>query len=210
MNIKFEPFYSSGYVHTVVNKEDLKKLSDVISSSDTNIKSSLAGIQNDNWMIPKAKTVLEPYILSLVEAYSRTYKEHTDEYEQEVGKILAPRHTIGSYNLDTIWVNITQKYMYNPPHNHQGIYSYVLFYKIPFSLESERNLPHVKNSNQPYPGCFYFIHPTHSGHTYVQNIEVDCNSNGHMILFPARIYHGVHPYYSSDETRITIAGNVTL
>lgn len=210
MNINFEPFYCSGYVHTVLPKEDLDRLSEIIYSSDKNVKSSLAGIQSDNWMIPKAKPVLEPYILSLVDAYSKKYKDLTDEYEQEVGKILAPRHKIGEYNLDTIWVNMTKKHMYNPPHNHQGIYSYVLFHKIPFSLESERKLPHVKSSNQPYPGCFYFIHPSHSGHTYVQNLEVDCKSEGHMILFPARIYHGVHPYYTSDETRITVSGNVTL
>jgi hypothetical protein len=210
MNIKFQPFHCSGFVQTDISNSDLDSLGDIIKSADKTKQSYLAGVQTDNWMIPDAKQVLEPYISNLVIAYSQTYVELTDEYEREIGKVISPKYKIDSLNLDEIWVNITEKYMYNPPHNHQGIYSYVVFYKIPFSLEEERKLPHVKKSNQPYPGCFYFIHPAHSGHTYIQNVEVDRGAEGTMILFPARVFHGVHPYYTSDETRITIAGNVTL
>lgn len=210
MKVNFSQFYCSGYVSTKLSDVDVKKLTEVVDSSDKSLKASLAGIQTDNWIIPNAKEILNPYINALVNSYSETHKEYTDEYEQEIGKIIGPRYSFDNLNLDSIWVNVTEKYMYNPPHNHQGIYSYVVFLKIPFSLEEERKSRYVKNSNQPFPGCFYFIHPSHSGHTYIQNIEVDRNAEGMMILFPARIVHGVHPYYTSDETRITIAGNVTL
>ena len=33
---------------------------------------------------------------------------------------------------------------------------------------------------------------------------------GVMLFFPARLEHCVHPFYTSDEPRITIAGNVVL
>ena len=210
MNINFSPFFSSGYVHTVLPEGTRKTLDDLIWSADRTKKPSLSGIQTDNWLLPEATPLLGPVILELVKTYKDTHKELTDEYEQEVQKIIRPKYNFDSLSLETMWVNVTEKYMYNPPHNHQGVYSWVLFHDIPYSLEEERKDYRVASSNQPYPGCFYFIHPTHSGHTYCQNIEIDYKSNGHMILFPARIYHGVNPYYTTDKPRISLAGNVTL
>jgi len=210
MNIDFNPFFSSGYVHTVLSDDTRKELDDLIWSADRTNKISLSGVQTDNWLLPEAQKLLAPTIVELVKSYKDTHRELTDEYEQEVQKIIRPRFNFDSFRLETMWVNVTEKYMYNPPHNHQGVYSWVIFHDIPYSLEEERKDYRVAASNSPYPGCFYFIHPTHSGHTYIQNIEIDYRSNGHMILFPARIYHGVHPYYSTDKPRISLSRNVTL
>ena len=210
MNIDFTPFFSSGYVHTELSQEVREEINELIWTADRKQKMRLSGVQTDNWMLPNARDLLSPIVSELVESYKVTHKELTDEYEQEVQKAIRPRYNFDSYTVDVPWVNITEKYMYNPPHNHQGVYSWVIFHDIPYSLEEERKDYRISMSNQPYPGCFYFIHPTHSGHTYIQNIEIDYRSNGHMILFPARIYHGVHPYYSTDKPRISLAGNVTL
>ena len=124
MNIKFQPFHCSGFVQTEISDSDLDSLGDIIKSADKTKQSYLAGIQTDNWMIPEAQQVLEPYIRNLVTAYSQTYVEFTDEYEREIGKVVSPKYKIDSLNLDEIWVNITEKYMYNPPHNHQGCLLY--------------------------------------------------------------------------------------
>ena len=167
MNIDFTPFFSSGYVHTELSPETRKEIDDLIWTADRQKKMRLSGVQTDNWTIPNALDLLSPIVTELVNSYKITHKELTDEYEQEVQKSIRPRYSFDSYTVDVPWVNVTEKYMYNPPHNHQGVYSWVLFHDIPYVLEEERKDYRVAMSNQPYPGCFYFVHPTHSGHTYI-------------------------------------------
>jgi hypothetical protein len=35
------------------------------------------------------------------------------------------------------WVNFQEKYEYNPIHLHDGVFSYVIWYQIPFYKEDE-------------------------------------------------------------------------
>jgi hypothetical protein len=45
----------------------------------------------------------------------------------------------------------------------------------------------------------------------VQNrIEVDKSWEGTMIMFPSSLHHMVHPFYTSDEYRISISGNLIV
>ena len=121
MNINFSPFFSSGYVHTTLPEGTRKTLDDLIWSADRTKKTSLSGIQTDNWLLPEATPLLGPVILELVKTYKDTHKELTDEYEQEVQKIIRPKYNFDSLSLETMWVNVTEKYMYNPTHNNQGV-----------------------------------------------------------------------------------------
>ena len=40
------------------------------------------------------------------------------------------------------------------------------------------------------------------------SIPVDKSFEGKMIMFPASQYHAVYPFYTSDEERITVSGNL--
>ena len=82
MNIDFNPFFSSGYVHTVLSDDTRKELDDLIWSADRTNKISLSGVQTDNWLLPEAQKLLAPTIIELVKSYKDTHKELTDEYEQ--------------------------------------------------------------------------------------------------------------------------------
>ena len=42
------------------------------------------------------------------------------------------------------------------------------------------------------------------------NIELDRNSAGKMVIFPATLKHSVYPFYTSDDYRISVSGNFTL
>ena len=39
-------------------------------------------------------------------------------------------------------------------------------------------------------------------------LQVDKSYEGKIIIFPANLTHGVLPFYTSDDYRITISGNV--
>jgi len=41
-------------------------------------------------------------------------------------------------------------------------------------------------------------------------VEVDKSWEGTIIMFPAFLHHMVHPFYTSDEYRISISGNLVI
>ena len=44
----------------------------------------------------------------------------------------------------------------------------------------------------------------------LERLPIDKNWEGYMIMFPANLQHCVYPFYTSDETRISFAGNISL
>lgn len=109
-----------------------------------------------------------------------------------------------------LWVNFMKKYEFNPPHSHSGRLSFVLWYKVPFTTEDEiRNGPSKRLDDNNYTGCFQFLHPSNeeSGIAF-KNLRVDKSYEGKIILFPSYLCHAVYPFYTSDDYRISIAGNV--
>ncbi|BCU96073.1 MAG: hypothetical protein CM15mV11_1480 [Caudoviricetes sp.] len=43
-----------------------------------------------------------------------------------------------------------------------------------------------------------------------KHIPLDKNYEWKMVLFPSRMYHGVNPFYTSDEYRVSISGNLYI
>ena len=41
--------------------------------------------------------------------------------------------------IDTSWANFQKKYEFNPPHIHSGLFSWIIFVKIPYDLKNEEN-----------------------------------------------------------------------
>ena len=112
---------------------------------------------------------------------------------------------------DSMWVNFQKKYEYNPIHKHYGIFSYVIWYKIPFTFENELKYNYqTDKSNCPH-GKFTFIYPnafSNQANIVEARLPIDNSKEGYIAIFPSSLSHMVYPFYSSDEYRITIAGNV--
>ena len=106
--------------------------------------------------------------------------------------------------ISVMWVNFQKKYEFNPPHNHGGLFSFIIFVKIPYKLENEMNV-----ASKLY---FQTQAPTHlhgSGIT-TTHLNVDESFEGKILIFPSQLIHGVHPFYTSDGYRITISGNLVF
>jgi hypothetical protein len=107
--------------------------------------------------------------------------------------------------LDSLWVNFQKKYEFNPLHNHSGIVSFVIWMKIPYDWENEKELPWVKGTNNERSvGNFVLVDRSLVGHTFYMNQDIE----GHCVFFPSNFSHMVYPFYTSDEERISISGNI--
>jgi len=113
-----------------------------------------------------------------------------------------------------LWVNYQEKYEYNPLHNHTGLMSFVVWYKIPFKNEEEKKVGPGKNKGaqqQNQNGNFYFVTAYGpGGQAREHNFDIDINYEGTIVFFPSNLMHGVYPFYSSDDYRISISGNLYL
>ena len=106
------------------------------------------------------------------------------------------------------WVNFQSKYEFNPPHIHSGIASFVIWLKIPYNIEDELlNSASVK-SHEPLAGHFAFQYTNTLGQIRPYNIPADSSMENKMLIFPADLTHSVHPFYTSDDYRISVSGNV--
>lgn len=130
------------------------------------------------------------------------------------------------FNLKNVWVNFQKKHEYNPIHNHSGDLSFVIWHKIPYSREDEdKNLSHG-GTNGGGPGVFSFIFYDHINYHYRFNkntitnnnntgimkypIRLDTSYEGHFALFPSYLQHEVEPFFTSNDYRISIAGNLEI
>lgn len=106
--------------------------------------------------------------------------------------------------LTRMWVNFQKKYEYNPLHDHSGAFSFVIWMKIPYDWKDERELPWVKGIKTDTAGNFCFLDRSFTTHT----LKMDKNVEGYCCFFPSDFHHQVYPFYTSDEERISISGNI--
>ena len=115
-------------------------------------------------------------------------------------------------NFDTTWINFQRKGEYQPVHKHTGNLVYVIWVKIPYDIANERNLPHAKNNKdeENLAANFEFV-LTNTFNEIVNNyLPVDKTYEGTMVIFDARLFHCVYPFFTSDEYRISISGNILI
>tara|TARA_R100001463_G_scaffold79919_1_gene134367 strand:+ start:36 stop:677 length:642 start_codon:yes stop_codon:yes gene_type:complete len=111
--------------------------------------------------------------------------------------------------LSNLWCNFQKKYEFNPPHDHSGVFSFVVFIKIPYSFEKEMkcfNITDMKN----YTSKFIFHTINRFGKMEHFDLNVDKSFEGKIIFFPSTQVHQVFPFYTSDDYRITVSGNMKL
>jgi hypothetical protein len=158
--------------------------------SATKYNQYLLGNIEQEYKIEKSHDILEKIVVSLCYRYPNHRCSEYDEF-----------YLAGS------WINFQKKNEFNPPHFHDGEFSFVLYVKIPYSMEDEKNfnlVPKEKN----VAGCFSFHYTDVLGRITPYVIPTDKNFEKKLILFPAKMIHEVYPFHSSDGYRISISGNV--
>jgi hypothetical protein len=158
---------------------------------------NLAGNIEKEYKLVESNDHLEKLISPLVEYY-----DMYSAYNSSVKNC-----TSDKYKLKGSWVNFQKKHEFNPNHNHGGFMSFVIWMKIPYSIEKEKQNLSGINSNANIPGHFQFLYTSILGETMSHVVPVDANMENTIMVFPAKLMHTVYPFYTSDDYRISISGN---
>ena len=131
------------------------------------------------------------------------------------------KHPIRPYTLDMgneaislgrMWVNYQYKTEFNPYHNHGGLYSFVVWMKIPYSCKEQRKIKLLQGMKEQdkKAGVFEFEYTDILGQISHFPYYMEPEMEGKMLFFPAALRHSVYPFYECDEVRISISGNLYL
>jgi len=103
--------------------------------------------------------------------------------------------------LSNLWINFMKKGEYNPPHGHDGDFSFVLYLQVPKELAEEDKKFKGQGTG---PGIISFMYgEEQKGIRTAQGITPALNE---LWIFPATLKHTVPPF-KSDVERISISGN---
>ena len=209
IEVNFNTLYRVGYlICDVPNDVSVAIESEINEMMDCNFKNcisysnTLAGAIQHEYTLHKSANAID----RLISVIAPTYWNNYGLFETS-----AKKHYIRKNgNLPDLWVNFQRKYEHNPLHTHGGQLSFVIWHRVPYDIEEERKLPHLNRGNTPTAGVFYFNIPdfTARGGVKQEHIVVDDTKEGQMIIFPSIIQHGVYPFYTSDEYRISVSGNI--
>ena len=200
MEFKLVTFPQSGYLEAKLKREDLSVLLDEIEE----VKISLPNFNANNEFIGNIKTeydliksrdsiekLLAPYIFHYLESFS-------------IDNLYIVNKNKSSLVLERLWVNFQSKHEFVFVHQHSGLLSFVIWVDIPYVMSEEHgNACQYKSCSGAFE--FLYAHALRSVNSY--RIEADKSYNLHMILFPSVLAHTVYPFFSSDEYRISVAGN---
>ena len=162
------------------------------------MNNSLAGQITKEYQITKSRQLLDPYL----EEMGRAYQKEWNYYPKE-----NPNNN--KLTVESVWVNMQKKLEVNPLHSHDGTLSFVAWLHVPFKLEDERNMENCKNSRTvELSSTFQFVYTTALGNIANCPMFVESGWEAKIVMFPAKLLHMVYPFQTSDDYRISIAGNL--
>ena len=174
-------------------KDEFKKLLlDEAKKNTLDYRNKLAGIlDHETGYNDESKTKILPSLSQYIGVYDQAYQRYVNK----------PYEKMPEYVLSALWINHQKPNEFNPPHDHYGALSFVIYLDIPEALKKEHAEYKGKSCG---PGGIQFIYGNgpRDAITYMSFMPKE----GDMYIFPAWLKHWVAPY-KSDCTRISVSGN---
>ena len=159
---------------------------------------SLAGQITKEYQLTESRKLLDPYLEEMARAYQKAWDYYPKENPND-----------NKLTVESVWVNMQKKLEVNPLHNHDGTLSFVAWLYVPFTLEDERNMENVKDSRTvELASTFQFVYNNVLGTISNCPMFVEKGWEGRIVMFPSKLLHIVYPFQTSDDYRISIAGNL--
>jgi hypothetical protein len=201
-------FPNFGYILEKIPADLFDKLKSEINYYQQNfekiphVKNWLAGHLEKEFRLNESpiKDELETYVLNLADRYNNRFG-----YQNTIQVLTEDRDFVMDKHC---WINFQLKNQFNPVHNHSGIYSFVIWIKIPYNFDEELEISPGKDAIENLSGHFQFIYTDAIGRPATHPLKVDKSFEGKILFFPSKLFHTVYPFYSSDEYRISLAGNL--
>ena len=200
----FKFFNNVGIIEKTLSKDVIKKLKTCIKTTEKRKNSTQVANNSNSFLI----TDKEDWFFNTV--LSPTIKEYTDQYtlSATVPAVIVEKEV--PYILNRFWVNYQKKYEFNPVHNHTGVFSFVVWLKIPSSYKKECELPFIKHAILKRPNTFQMLFVNSLGDISQLDYNLEPEDEGNMLLFSSKYHHCVYPFYLSDKERISVSGNIGL
>ena len=193
--IKYNYFHWGPFLmHVTLPQEDCQILLDEGARCRKNKKldfrHKLAGHIKDEFAIDdpvKIAEILKKYF----EAYAIGYNQWRGE-----GSVKP------NFKLTALWINYMKPGEFNPPHDHSGDLSFVIYPSVPQEIIDE-----CKAFKGPMrgPGGVSWMYG--EGNRQCISAVHQLPKTGDMYIFPAMLKHWVFPF-KSDVERISVSGNV--
>ena len=147
----------------------------------------------------------EEYRLDDRVAISKWFKKYlliyVDGYKQWRGREYKPLNNLRAQDF---WINYMKSNDFNPPHDHSGDLSFVIYPHVPKVINEENKNFGCSGAGPGGIAWFY-------GEGNQQYIDVvnRMPNTGDIFIFPASLKHWVFPFRSKVE-RVSVSGNITF
>ena len=153
------------YVLADVPKDILNKLDECIDEKGLNpVNGDLAGNIMHEYSIPKGKPIVSPMLMHMVTEFNKKYPNYIKKAHSTVN------YKQVDIELFNLWVNFQKKHEFNPMHVHDGLYSFVIWHKVPYDIKDEKaRLPNIRDEDFR-AGMFAFFYSEPGGKIYQEAI----------------------------------------
>ena len=192
-----------GVIEAELDQEDIDYLWKLVHKYSHNAKwegNRLISIEEDFKQFPLndddnlfQNNVLRPCTDKYFETYGCPFKQKTTH-----------THELA---FSRFWCRASLDGDYQSIHDHQGIFTFVVWLTVPFEGADERQ---VQAGFRPEASDFVLVYPDTCGQLQKRNFVLGKGAEGKMLFFPSDINHIVYPHYTTQEYRIALAGDVAL
>ena len=187
----------------------LKTAIDALTKDSETYNTRLVGHIREEYSLDHINDQISNYIIGVANAWSDAHPGYISGFEE------AHKNNNYELQLTSLWVNKQKKYEFNPLHTHPSVLSFVIWVKIPYRLEDEINyFPQVSGKDSDrgnvHTSKFCFVYVDTLGSIKQLPIPVDSSYEGTIMMFPSVLNHIVYPFYTSDEYRISVSGNIRI
>jgi hypothetical protein len=207
MNIEQIYFPNIGYSYISFTEEELLPIKNEINKiqkknfNGIQYNSQLAGNIEKQFKLVESKNYAQNLILPIAIKFDEQFN-----YLKTINILTKNCPLI----LDSLWVNFQKKHEFNPYHLHSGLFSFVIWIQNPYDIKDEMARPASKESNNNCPGHFEFMLTNSLGRLQPHKIPADKNFENSGVLFPSSLAHCVYPFFTSDDYRISVSGNIKV
>ena len=196
-DIKYKYFYWGPFLfHSHITPEECKMLLKEGKNSrkkSNDFRSRLAGHLSEEYRLNNKDAIFK-WFEKYVSVYIGGYKKwRAREYE-----------TTDKFQVVDFWINYMKSNDFNPPHDHNGDLSVVMYPYVPKEIEKENKKYKGRGPGPGGIGWFY----GEGNIQYIDNVTM-MPQTGDLFIFPASLKHWVFPFRSKVE-RISVSANISF